>query len=203
MWVCSLRYPIRNAHAPYCHLWTAGFYNICLHYLTNYTTFEYIYIYIYIYIYVCMYIIKHKMCVLIFPTTFVWNISHSKKNWVRMIKKMYIGVHKFSLFLSDFSETWIFSTYFRKIIKYQISWKSFQWKPSCCVRKEGETWRRQSLFAILRKAPKNNCRPKFDFIKYSTTYAQSVGNWTFPASWRLTRQLRMQDGHQSSYGDWI
>jgi len=27
--------------------------------------------------------IEHKMLVLIFSTTFVWNISHSKKNWAR------------------------------------------------------------------------------------------------------------------------
>jgi hypothetical protein len=26
-------------------------------------------------------------CVLIFSTTFVWNISHSKKNWTRYDKK--------------------------------------------------------------------------------------------------------------------
>jgi len=34
---------------------------------------------------------------------------------------MYIGHHvKCPLILSDFSETWVFSTYFQKILKYQI-----------------------------------------------------------------------------------
>jgi hypothetical protein len=28
-------------------------------------------------------VVEHKMRVLIFSTTFVWNISHSKKNWAR------------------------------------------------------------------------------------------------------------------------
>jgi len=33
-------------------------------------------------------VIECKMCVLISSTTFVWNISHSKKNWARYDKKM-------------------------------------------------------------------------------------------------------------------
>jgi hypothetical protein len=32
-------------------------------------------------------VIEHKMCVLIFSTTFIWNISHSKKNSLRYYHK--------------------------------------------------------------------------------------------------------------------
>jgi hypothetical protein len=64
---------------------------------------------------------EHKMCVLIFSTTFFWNISHSKKKWARCDKKIYIGLHvKYRLLLSDLNLTWIFWTRFRKTPKYQI-----------------------------------------------------------------------------------
>jgi len=73
--------------------------------------------------------IKVLIFSLIFCTTFVRIISHSKKNSV------YTGLHvKYPLFLSDLNETWIFSTDFRKILKYQISSKSVQWEPSCSMR---------------------------------------------------------------------
>jgi len=37
---------------------------------------------------------EHKMCNLIFCTTFIWNISHSKKKWASYYHKCtYIGLH--------------------------------------------------------------------------------------------------------------
>ena len=41
--------------------------------------------------------------------------------------KMYIGPHvQYPLFDSDFNDNWNVSTVFKKILKYQISWKSVQ-----------------------------------------------------------------------------
>jgi hypothetical protein len=71
--VCSLRYPACNAHAPYCCLWPVRLYNIFSHYFIKST--------------IKKNVIEHKMCVLIFSTDFVRNISHSNKKWARCNKK--------------------------------------------------------------------------------------------------------------------
>jgi hypothetical protein len=64
------------------------------------------------------------MCALIFSKTVSEIFLILRRNERGMIKEMYIGLHvKYSLCLSDFIETWIFSTDFRKFLKYQSSWK--------------------------------------------------------------------------------
>jgi hypothetical protein len=65
------------------------------------------------------------MCVLIFSTTFVWNVFYFKNKWARY-NKIYIGLHeKYPVFLPDFSNTLIFASDFQKILKIQFSRKSF------------------------------------------------------------------------------
>ena len=68
------------------------------------------------------------MCLLIFSTIFVWNISHSKKKWASY-DQLYFGFHvKYQSFLSDFNETKIFGTDFLKILRHKISCKSVEWE---------------------------------------------------------------------------
>jgi hypothetical protein len=80
------------------------------------------------------------MCVLIFSITFVWNISHSKKNWAIYDHKfLYIGLHvKCRLLLADFNKTWIS---FRKNTKIQNFMKICQWQPSCFDAEARTDWR--------------------------------------------------------------
>ena len=78
---------------------------------------------------------------------------------------MYIRFHgKCQLFLSDLNENWICSTDFLKLLKYEISWKSVEWEPSCSQRTDGYTDRRTDMtkltvaFAILRTRLKSGCK---------------------------------------------
>ena len=79
---------------------------------------------------------EHKNYVLIFSTALARNISHSRKNSEECYQKCtYVSLHvKCQLFLSHFNHTAVSLTDFRKILKYQISWKSDEWERNCSMR---------------------------------------------------------------------
>jgi hypothetical protein len=59
-------------------------------------------------------ITEHTMCVLIFSTTFIWNISHSKKNWVRYDHKSILVVMWSTRYSCQISMKLVFSNRFLK-----------------------------------------------------------------------------------------
>ena len=79
---------MQYAHDLYCHLRPAHIYNIFPHYLINGTIFGG----------------KNafKMCVLIFPSNFFWNISHPKNKWARCDKNVYWSSCKLPVMLVRF-----------------------------------------------------------------------------------------------------
>jgi hypothetical protein len=78
-----------------------------------------------------------KMCVLIFCIT----LCEMFLILIGFQRRIVINLHvKYLLFLSDFNETWIFSTDIRQTPKYKISWKSVNWEPSCSIRRARLNW---------------------------------------------------------------
>ena len=65
-----------------------------------------------------------------------------------------INVHKYlyrnPLWLSFFNETWILSTDFWKILKYQMSWTCVHWERNCSIRADRQDVANSRFFANLR-----------------------------------------------------
>jgi len=124
-----------NAHAPYCHLLPACFYNIFPCCLTNGT------------------IIEHKMCIFyVFCKVCPKHFSLLRRIERDMIE-MCIGLHvKYRLFLSDFHATWNFG-HFSKNIRYQISFKKIPSGGRWFVQADGQTDVKKLIVAFAN-APK-------------------------------------------------
>ena len=68
----------------------------------------------------------------------------------RDVSEMSSGLHvKYQFFLARFEWKFEFSWVFRKTLKYQISWKSIQWEPSCSMRTDGRTDRHDEANSIF------------------------------------------------------
>jgi len=81
----------------------------------------------------------NKMCVLIFSTNFVSKVFIPRRTERDLITNVHISSCKFPVILTRFYKSLIFSTEFRKILKYKILSKSFQWALSCCMQTDRQT----------------------------------------------------------------
>ena len=142
---------------------------------------------------------EYKMCILIFSTSFIWNIFHHMKNSARCHKCENV---KYSLFLSDFNENWIFWTgFFLKKLKYQVSSKFVQWEASCSMRTDRRMYVTKLIVALRTRLKRNqfNCLNVSEFqaldkapVKH--TYVLRVGRswqekcYTYPSECPCTNK---------------
>ena len=126
--ICSFSYPACNAHVLYLRLWLVWLYRIFPLCLIKGTIFG-----------------KKLNIKYVFLST-LQLLSQTflilRRTECDMIANVHRSSRKVSVILVRFEWTWILSTNFRTILKYQISWKSVQWEPICSMRADGQTeWR--------------------------------------------------------------
>ena len=79
----------------------------------------------------------YKVC-LDFPYSFCLNISHYK-TWTRRYPKCSVGRYSNRCACRVLIKLEIYGQIYRKILKYPVSRKHFQWEPSCSTRTQRRT----------------------------------------------------------------
>jgi len=159
-WVCfcSQGYSACTAHAPYCII-ICGLpgYAIFFHVISQSARFS-----------KKKKVIEHKMCVLIFSTTFISDISHGRRIERDMIINIYWSSCKVPIILVRFEYTLNFSTNFRKIIESNFTnIRSVAAELFCA---DGRTDRRTDMTKIIvafrnfAKASKSRCNERRTYL---------------------------------------
>ena len=132
---------------------------------------------------------EHKTRVFFFSLQVCLKNFSLQKKFRYILSQIYICFHvKCPLFLSHFNEASIFSTYLRKMLQYQISWKSVQWEPRSSMRAAGRTnghGETNICFSqFCEHAYKNAVLNRHNMGQYQTSSVVSLlskthlGNWT-------------------------
>ena len=147
VWIHSLSYPACNVHVVCCHLWPVQLYNILPHFLINGTILG------------GKKLLSTK-CVFLFPLQSLYEAFFILRRIKRgMIKNAYCSSCKTPVILYNYYKTWILSTNFWQILKYQISRKSVQGVLSCYMQMAGRTDMTKLIVPFLNFAnpSKNSC----------------------------------------------
>ena len=115
-------------------------------------------------------VFENAVWVLIFSTTFVWNISHSKKKWARYCHKCT------QVFMSDR----VFSTDCRKILKYQLTNE----RPTWCHLLFYFTYYVLNMFRTLIYPSSGACDCVHE-LPHRSSCSQFVVCWSFCCGWYL------------------
>jgi len=91
-----------------------------------------------------------------------------------MIKNIQWSSCKVHVILSDFNETWIFSIAYRKVLKYQISWKSVKWEPSCSLRTDRRKYERTEVTKLIVVFRNFVNASKFRFFTLCDTFFKTI-----------------------------